>query len=79
MRAEQVQTARLAVRRQLGDYVDFPFEKMKPTVRKALVADIIALYEACLLDMGKMGDDCDFMYPPNEPPRKKRVRGRSKK
>ena len=32
---------------------------------KALICDILALYEALLIDLGRMGEDYDFIYPKN--------------
>jgi hypothetical protein len=46
--------------------------------RRALEGDIIALYEACLFDLGAMGDH-EFMYPADRFPKKKAARSRKKK
>jgi hypothetical protein len=62
-RATKVLSARNAVRQ---DYVTdslFHFEKLTVRERKALISDIIALYEGCLIDVGKSGDKYDFLYP----------------
>ena len=43
----------------------FHFEWLTPRERRALIGDILALYEACLLDLGRSGDDDYFeiAYP----------------
>jgi len=39
------------------------FGSLKPKERRALIGDIIALYEACLLDLGKAGFFAGIVYP----------------
>jgi hypothetical protein len=51
---------------------------LTPKQRRALEGDIIALYEACLFDLGAMGDH-EFMYPADRFPKKKAARSRKKK
>jgi hypothetical protein len=61
--AKQVLGARLAVREEYVTDVLFHFERLSIRQRKALADDIIILYEALLLDLGKLG--MDFVYPKN--------------
>jgi hypothetical protein len=58
-RAVRVLTVREKVRRDYLAANDsyFHFECLKPKQRWALFSDILALYEACLIDMGKRGAD----------------------
>jgi hypothetical protein len=49
-----------------GSY--FHFEKLKPKERMRFVADIIALYEACLIDIGRTWPLWDFEYPEDVDP-----------
>jgi hypothetical protein len=49
-----------------GSY--FHFEALTPSEGKRLVADIIALYEACLIDIGRTWPRWDFVYPENARP-----------
>jgi hypothetical protein len=63
-RATAVLGVRRAVREDYGgDLCLFRFDYLTPKQRKALAGDIIALYEACLFDLGRQGDKYDFMYP----------------
>jgi hypothetical protein len=39
---------------------------VKPTDRKRFVGDLLALYEACLIDLGRAGPRWSFMYPKDE-------------
>jgi hypothetical protein len=36
---------------------------LKPSERARFVGDLIALYEACLLDIGRTWPKYDFVYP----------------
>ncbi len=45
------------------NYAYFAFDALTPTERKQVVADITALYEACLIDIGRSWPQWDFMYP----------------
>ena len=57
------------------DYAYFAFDALTPTERNQIVADITALYEACLIDIGRAWPEWDFMYPKGELlPRPKRRR-----
>ena len=63
----------LSIRRKVGStsYVGgdyFHFEKLKPKERMRFVADIIALYEACLIDIGRTWPTWDFVYPEDVDP-----------
>jgi hypothetical protein len=62
-RASKVLAVRRAVAVRYQTDTLFHFERLKPKERKALIADIMALYEACLIDIGRMGSDYEFMYP----------------
>src|SRR5438874_739618 len=62
--AERVFCVRAAVRKDYGnDAALFHFERLTIKERRALVEDIIILYEALLFDLGKM--DMEFVYPEN--------------
>ena len=41
----------------------FSFAYLTPTEQHNLVADIIGLYEACLIDIGRTWPRWDFVYP----------------
>jgi hypothetical protein len=64
--AERVLAARGKVAHTVGDYTRFAFDRLTPTERKRLIADIVALYEACLIDLGRAWPQCKFMYPKDE-------------
>ena len=58
----------------------FAFDSLTPTERKQIVADLQALYEACLIDLGRAWPEWDFVYPkgellPQPPRRHKRKKG----
>jgi hypothetical protein len=62
------------------EYVVFAFDSLSPTERKQIVADVQALYEACLIDLGRAWPEWDFMYPkgellPKPPRRRKKKKG----
>jgi hypothetical protein len=61
--AERILGVRSAVRRDYGNGALFHFECLTIKQRKALVEDIVILYEALLFALGKM--DMDFVYPEN--------------
>jgi len=66
-RAAKVLGVRSKVRQ---DYVTdslFHFERLKPSQRERLISDIINLYEACLMDLGKI--DRERLYYPSDLPR----------
>jgi hypothetical protein len=50
-----------------GNYTHFRFADMTVAQRKRFIADLIALYEACLIDLGRTWPQWDFMYPKSEP------------
>ena len=39
------------------------FHQVKPRDRISFVKDLLALYEACLIDLGRSWPEWDFMYP----------------
>jgi hypothetical protein len=39
------------------------FHPINPTEKKRFVHDLLALYEACLIDLGRSWPQWDFMYP----------------
>jgi hypothetical protein len=39
------------------------FHQVKPSDRVSFANDLIALYEACLIDLGRSWPQWDFMYP----------------
>ena len=41
----------------------FAFDEITPTQRKQFVADTTAMYEACLIDIGRTWPQWDFGYP----------------
>jgi hypothetical protein len=45
---------------------DSYFRAVKPNDKKRFVTDLIALYEACLIDIGREWPQWDFMYPKDE-------------
>jgi hypothetical protein len=49
-----------------GKYV---FRDVKPTDRKRFVRDLLALYEACLIDFGRTWPMWSFMYSKDEEPK----------
>lgn len=58
---------RLICRRDFGHgQIYFDFDALTPTMRKQLVADLTALYEACLIDIGRSWSKRDFLYPRGE-------------
>ena len=67
---------RLSVRREIGTYTSFSFDLLKPTAKKQLVKDILDLYEACLIDIGRQSPEWDFVYPTGELPTKRKRRRR---
>jgi hypothetical protein len=42
------------------------FHSVKPSDKKGFITDLIALYEACLIDIGRGWPQWDFMYPKDE-------------
>jgi hypothetical protein len=66
-RVQNLGDARVAVREDIADDCIFTFDRLSRPVLNALRDDIIALYEACLLDIGK-GDVrtgyLEVVYPP---------------
>ena len=62
-RARKVLSVRSTVRKYYGNDYCVQFGSLKPKERRALIGDIIALYEACLLDLGKAGFFAGIVYP----------------
>jgi hypothetical protein len=62
-RATKVLRARSEVAERHRTGTLFKFGCLTRKKRRALTEDILALYEACLIDLGKMGEDYDFVYP----------------
>ena len=62
-RARKVLGVRSAVRQDYQTDSLFHFERLTPRQRRALIDDIISLYEACLLDLGKAGEYVSIVYP----------------
>ncbi len=60
-RATNVLKVRARVRRDYGTDALFHFELLTPKQRIALMDDILSLYEACLIDLGKAGHN--HIYP----------------
>jgi hypothetical protein len=69
-RARMVLGVRQRVAQEYPTDTLYHFERLTPKQRRALEGDIIALYEACLFDLGAMGDH-EFMYPDDRFPQKK--------
>ncbi|WP_316187965.1 MULTISPECIES: hypothetical protein [unclassified Bradyrhizobium] len=60
----RIMEARRKAREDVNEnYAYFAFDALTPTERKQVVADITALYEACLIDIGRSWPQWDFMYP----------------
>jgi hypothetical protein len=75
-RRENISNARMAVRRDYPKDTLFHFERLTTRERRALADDIFALYEACLLDVGRMYEmgghatlAYEIMYPKDAAPR----------
>jgi hypothetical protein len=55
---------------------DSYFHQVKPSDRRNFAVDLIALYEACLIDLGRSWPQWDFMYPEDidmtPPPRQRK-------
>jgi hypothetical protein len=69
--------ARIACRRDLSPtYAVFAFDEFGPKRRAQITADITAIYEACLIDIGRNWPQWDFMYPKAEVIAQKRTRTR---
>jgi hypothetical protein len=75
-RLENISNARGAVRRNYPTDTRFEFPLRPPKERRALADDIFAVYQACLLDLGRMhergglaGEWYGIMYPKDAAPR----------
>jgi len=80
-RLENIRNARIAVRRHYSTDTLFQFDLLPPNERRALADDIFAVYEACLLDLGRMhergglgGEWYNIMYPKDAVPRTIKLR-----
>jgi len=71
--AKKVLAVRGAVAKSYETDTLFHFERLTPKERKALIRDIVKLYEALLIDLGRMGTDYyEIIYPKDgEPPSSK--------
>jgi len=76
-RARMVLGVRERVAQEYRTDTLFHFERLTPKQRRALEGDIVALYEACLFDLGAMGDH-EFMYPEDRFPKKTAARSPKK-
>jgi len=47
----------------VASYTHFRFAEMTPRERARFVGDLIALYAACLIDIGRTWPEWDFVYP----------------
>jgi hypothetical protein len=72
-RFQRIMDARVAITRGNGQI--FEFHMLSNKERNALQVDIVALYEACLMDIGRLngsasmgGDVYDIVYPHAEAP-----------
>jgi hypothetical protein len=55
------------------------FHQVKPSDRVNFAINLLALYEACLIDLGRSWPTWDFMYPTGDTPKaKKRLVQRAK-
>lgn len=61
----RIMEVRVSVRKDYVSDTLWHFENLTPTQRKQLRADIMSLYEACMFDLGAMGDH-EFVYPKAE-------------
>jgi hypothetical protein len=62
-RATNVLAKRGAVAEKYATDTLYRFDRLPRKERQALIEDIIALYQGCLLDIGKSGDYYDILYP----------------
>ncbi len=62
-RRDRILNFRTSVREDYPGGTFFNFRRLKPSERKMILSDIMALYEACLIDIGKGGDDYNYLYP----------------
>ena len=69
-RAETVLSLRGKVAHQIGNYTHFAFDELKPRERVRFTDDLLALYEACLIDIGRTWPMWDLMYPKDIAPPK---------
>jgi hypothetical protein len=70
----RIMQVRVDVRRDYSGSTVFEFSRLSVPERRALQSDLIAMYEACLLDIGKMSEPSaagdngyyDIVYPREE-------------
>jgi hypothetical protein len=55
-RISRIMAARISVRQEYGPRELFHFERLSPKQRDGLIDDILFIYAALLLDIGKMGE-----------------------
>jgi hypothetical protein len=70
IRFERLVSARAKVRQEYVGGTFFEFWKLGAEEQKSLRGDVVALYKACLLDIGQNPDWHDIAYPANEYQRK---------
>ena len=62
-RARKVLSVRSTVRLEYTGGCVFQFDRLTLKERNALIGDIVSLYTACLLDLGKTGQFAEIVYP----------------
>ena len=82
-RATKVLGLRGSAAAHLEDFTYFRFGDMTPNERVRFVGDLLALHEACLIDLGRSWPMWEFMYPKDidaspAPKQKKSLGGRTK-
>jgi len=84
----RIMQARVAARRDCSGFTVFEFSQLGVAERRTIQRNLITLYEACLLDIGKMSEASangdygyyDIVYPREErPPSVTRRRSRRAK
>lgn len=68
-RARMILAVRLRVMRMYGNDALYHFDWLSSKERRALLDDIMALYEAVLIDIGRI-EDTDYLYPKDRVPTK---------
>ena len=83
----RIMQARVAARRDYSGFTVFEFSQLGVAERRTIQRDLITLYEACLLDIGKMSEPSangdtgyyDIVYPREEERRPSVTRRRSRR
>ena len=84
---QRIRDGRRRCRRKVSaTHAYFAFDELGTSVREQIVADLTALYEACLIDLGRKSPEYDFMYPKGDvisktkrPRRKKTIKRPARK